>query len=65
MNARDTEKRIVAIYRQLHDSLDTEGIMLADMRWAEAGIDKYPEDDDRLERVIKIARDLGVMLCQK
>ena len=63
MNTYETEKRIVAIYRSLHDSLDTDGIMLADMKWAEAGIDKYPEDEDRYERAVKIAREFK--LCPK
>ena len=63
MNIYETEKRIVAIYRSLHDRLDTDGIMLADMKWAEANIDNdYDDAEDRYERAARIAREFG---CQK
>jgi hypothetical protein len=60
-----TEEEITEIYRRLHDSLDEDAIMLADMKWFESGIDKYPEDDDRLQRAIEVARELGMTLCQE
>jgi hypothetical protein len=60
VNEYETEKRIVMIYRRLHDSLDSMGIMLCDMKWYESGIDRWVEDEDRYERAAKIAREFKI-----
>ena len=61
MNDWNEEKRIVAIYRKLQQ-LPDEAVMLADVAWWEAQIDEYPDDEDRYDRVIDIARKFGLTL---
>ena len=55
MNEHETEKKIVAIFRNTADKV---GFMRADLAWYEAGLNDDSTEPDKLERAIEVAHKL-------